>query len=123
MAPQKADLVVGKLEHEVGRETLDIALDRAIERLDGYFVERSQLTVEHHLLPAQNQDGVFDVLRNLSAVSHSLASNPRVAPDCLVSVAASFVTRAWTADLGARSLRFAMVRPRGSVCAQDHHGA
>jgi trehalose-6-phosphatase len=121
VAPQKADLVVGKLEHEVGRETLDIALDRAIERLDGYFVERSQLTVEHHLLPAQNQDGVFDVLRNLSAVSHSLASNPRVAPDCLVSVAASFVT--WAGDLGARSLRFAMVRSQVSVHAQVYRGA
>ncbi len=38
MAPQNVDLVLGELKHEVGREALDIALDRSVERL-GFHAE------------------------------------------------------------------------------------
>jgi hypothetical protein len=75
VAPQKADLVVGKLEHEVSRETLDIALDRAIERLDRYSVKRREIAVEQDLLSAQNKDGVFDALRwHKDLLNHSFHS-------------------------------------------------
>jgi hypothetical protein len=76
VAPQKIYLVSGELEHEVGRETLDIPLDRAIERLDGNGVERCEVAVEQDLLTAQDQNGVFNGLKLHEILfSHALLSS------------------------------------------------
>jgi hypothetical protein len=51
------------LEHKVGREPDEIVPDGFVQVLGLDAVERSQITVQHHPLATNEQDGLFDLFR------------------------------------------------------------
>jgi len=63
MEPQAFKLLRRKLEHEVLGKTPDIAPDGLIERLCFNAIELGEVRVQHHLLPANQEDGPLDALR------------------------------------------------------------
>ncbi len=67
MAPQVLDLFRRQLKHKVLGEAVDIAFDRAHQRLRLDLVKHGQVTIENHLLVADQQDGAFDPIRGNQA--------------------------------------------------------
>ena len=62
MRPQSEKLLFGKLKHEICREAFQIAPDLFVEALGRHTVERGQIGIDDDLLPAQQHDGLRDVL-------------------------------------------------------------
>ena len=63
MEPQVSKLFLPKLEHEVRRETGKIAPHSSIETFRLNAVKFSEVRIEHHLLPTNEQYSVLDALR------------------------------------------------------------
>lgn len=62
MAPQALRLLIGQFKHEIGRESVDIAFDRPVQRLRFHLIELGQVRIQNDLLPADQQDGARDPL-------------------------------------------------------------
>jgi len=57
---QVCKLLFRELEHEVFRKTLPITTYRQIQIASSDLIERRQIRVQHHLLPAYQQDTAFN---------------------------------------------------------------
>lgn len=56
MRPQSFELLGRELEHEVGGEARGVALDLFVEAFGFHAIQRGQLAVQNHALPAQRGD-------------------------------------------------------------------
>ena len=62
MEYQVVELLPGQGEHEVSLEAAQIPSDRPVQIPGRNAVKRSQVSIQHHLLAAEEQDGLFDAL-------------------------------------------------------------
>jgi hypothetical protein len=60
MRSQSRGLVLCQLEHEVGREAVDVSLDLLDQAACLHPVELGQILVEHHMVFANDQDPLLD---------------------------------------------------------------
>jgi hypothetical protein len=60
LRPQVPKLLNGKLEYEVGRETVKVSSELLIEALGGDAIERRKVGIEHDLLAADNEYATGD---------------------------------------------------------------
>jgi len=63
LEPQVAELLHAQLKHEVFRESLQVAPNRAIKLLGFNLIELRQIGVQHHFLTANEQSPPLDNLR------------------------------------------------------------
>jgi hypothetical protein len=68
LAPQVRKLLYRKLKGKISRETVDVSLQGSnkLLRLDG--IQGGQIRIDHHLLPANQQNRALDPLRRNQCV-------------------------------------------------------
>jgi hypothetical protein len=79
LRPPFRQLRIGHLEHEVGREAIDVPADLFLEAAGVDIVKGRQVTVHHHLLPADDIDLTFYHL--IRYAHQALAHVPKVEMD------------------------------------------
>jgi hypothetical protein len=76
LKPQ-TNLLFGETEHEVFGEASGIPLDCQVERLRGHLVKLRQIAVQHHLVPADQENTLlYDLDRDQGLLSHFLRHLP-----------------------------------------------
>jgi hypothetical protein len=64
LAFQDFRFISRQFKHEVRRKAIGVAFDGAIQRARGDAVKRSQITVQHHALAANQENRLFDLFRS-----------------------------------------------------------
>ncbi len=79
MASQIGELFGGELKHEIFRETFRIALNRLVKRFGFHPIEFGEISIQHDLLPAKEEDFCFDTLysNKRAFASHTVVPFPR----------------------------------------------
>src|SRR5207244_12989676 len=86
LAPQRIELLRRQLENEVVREALPVPCDRSIQGLGLDAVERSKMSVEHHLVPPHEQDAVLQRLGSNGGVICAVGPPPHHRPSSAMLV-------------------------------------
>lgn len=69
MAPQDFQIFLGKLEHEILGEKLDVTLYHLIENFSFHTIQHSQVSIQHDLHPPYRDNATFYIeLSNIAWV-------------------------------------------------------
>jgi hypothetical protein len=101
---QSRRLLVGKLEHEIRRKSLLVALDGLVQVAGRDTVKHGQVCVQQHFLPAGEVDQPLDLLSR-DQLCHSLAVHGLIGLKCQIGISKQ-VSLEWLASSRATLLSF-----------------